>query len=261
MIRALYTAVSGMITQEAKQDVISNNLSNAETTGYKSDNLAVKKFDDVLIQNYDKISDGKNVPTVIGSLSFGSQLDGTNTSFTQGDLQETDKPTDFAVSGPGFFTVSRPDQLGNSQNYYTRDGNFHVDNQGYLVTNDGDNVMGTNLVTKKLEPIKVNNSSISCDSKNNLSLDGKPTYKLEMADFDNYQNLKKIGDNLYSGATPNKNQNIAVIQNNLERSNVNVTNEMINMMTVMRSYESNQKVIAAVDETLDKAVNELGVVR
>lgn len=261
MIRSLYTAISGMISQEAKQDVITNNISNAETTGYKSDNLVIKKFDDVLIENCDKISGGKNVPTVIGSLSFGAQLDGTNTTYTQGDLEETDKPTDFAVNGPGFFNVSRQGKMGNTQTYYTRDGNFHVDNKGYLVTSDGDNVMGTNLATNKVEPIKVDNATITLDANNNISLNGKQTYKFKMSDFNNYQSLKKVGDNLYNGATPNGNQNFSVKQNNLEKSNVNVTNEVINMMSVMRSFESDQKVIASIDETLDKAVNDVGTVR
>lgn len=261
MIRGLYTAVSGMITQEAKQDVITNNLANSNTVGYKSDNLLIKKFDDVLIENYDRISGGKNVRNVIGSMSFGSAIDGTNVSFTQGVISQTDSPTDFAIDGRGFFSINSKDKTGNMQSMYTRDGNFHVDNNGFLVTSSGDYVMGTNLKTKKVEPIKVNNSKIVSDTNNNISLDGKLAYKLNMVDFNNYATLKKSGDNLYIGGTPNKNQNISIKQNSLEGSNVNVTNEIINMMTVMRSYESNQKVIASIDETLGKAVNEVGSVR
>lgn len=261
MIRGLYTAVSGMITQGAKQEVITNNLANADTVGFKSDNLLIKKFDDVLIENYDKISGNKNVRNVIGSMSFGSAIDGTSTSFTQGLISQTDSPTDFAVDGRGFFSINSKDENGNPQLMYTRDGNFHVDNNGFLVTSSGDNVMGTNLKTKEVEPIKVNNSKIVSDTNNNISLDGKLSYKLNMVDFDNYATLRKSGDNLYIGGTPNNNQNIAVKQNSLEKSNVNVTNEIINMMTVMRSYESNQKVIASIDETLGKAVNEVGSVR
>lgn len=261
MIRGLYTAVSGMIAQEAKQDVISNNLANAETTGFKTDNLAIKKFDDVLLANHDKIENGKSQENVIGSLSFGSQVDGTDTAFTQGDLQETDKPTDFAINGRGFFTVGRQDQVAGLQNYYTRDGHFHVDNKGYLATDNGDYVMGKNLSTNKVEPIKVNNSKLDLNPSNIVLIDGKPSYKLQLADFDNYSDLKKAGDNLFNGAAPNNNQDITVKQGSLEKSNVNVTNEMINMMTVVRSYESDQKVIASIDETLDKVVNDVGNVR
>jgi flagellar basal-body rod protein FlgF len=261
MIRGLATAVSGMITQEAKQDVITNNIANAETVGYKQDNLAIKSFKEVLIQNFDKMSGGKNVRNVIGSLSLGSQIDGTNTDFTPGLIENTGKSTDFAVNGSGFFTVTSKDTNGNTQNFYTRDGNFSVDSKGYLVTDSGDNVMGTNSNTQKVEPIKVNNSTITTDSNNNIYLNGTLSYKFQMADFDKYSDLKKVGDNLYNGATPSKNQNISVKQNSLEKSNVNVMSEMINMMTVLRNYESDQKAIQTIDSTLGKAVNEVGIIK
>jgi flagellar basal-body rod protein FlgF len=261
MIRGLYTAISGMITQEAKQQVISNNLANADTNGYKTDNLATKKFDDVLIENYDKVVNGKNVKNIIGSLSLGSQIDGTDKSFEQGVLQATTKSTDFAIDGRGFFTVGSRDQLGNIKNFYTRDGSFHVDSSGYLAASGGEYVMGTNLKTNLTEPIKVNDSKITCDANNNISLDGKLAYKLNVTDFNNYSSLNVVGDNLYDGGTPNNNQNISVKQMALEKSNVNVTNEMINMMTVLREYESNQKVVQAMDETLGRAVNDLGTVK
>lgn len=257
MIRGLYTAVSGLITQEAKQQVITGNIANANTTGFKSDNLSIKKFDDVLIQNYDKIVNGKNVRNVIGGLSMGSVIDETNTDFAQGMLQQTDKATDFAIDGRGFFSVLRQD---NNQVYYTRDGKFHVNAKGYLVTDNGDYVLGTNRATGASEPVKVENSKITTDFNNNIYLNGSLTYNFNVVDFDDYTQLKKLGDNLYSGQ-PNNNTDISVKQNMLEKSNVNVINEMINMMTVMRSFESNQKVIQAMDETLGKTVNEVGSVR
>ena len=140
MIRSLYTAISGMITQEARQDVITNNLANANTTGFKGDNLAVKKFDDVLIQNYDKQVGGKNVRNVIGSLSNGAKVDDVNTDFSQGTIENSDSSTDFALEGRGFFTVQRANGLENGT-YYTRDGHFHVNMNGILVTDSGDAVM------------------------------------------------------------------------------------------------------------------------
>ena len=121
--------------------------------------------------------------------------------------------------------------------------------------------MGTNLKTKAVEPIKVDNSKIVCDANNDISLDGKLAYKINVADFNDYSNLKMVGDNLYEGASPNNNQSIAVKQNALESSNVNVTSEMIDMMTVLRQYESNQKVIQDMDDTLGRAVNDLGTVK
>ncbi len=94
MIRSLYTAVSGMISLEAKQDTISSNLSNASTVGYKSTNLAFKKFEDVLMENYDKKLGNKNIKNVIGGLSMGNKIDEVNNLFTQGIIQDTGKPTD-----------------------------------------------------------------------------------------------------------------------------------------------------------------------
>jgi flagellar basal-body rod protein FlgF len=265
MIRGLYTAVSGLVTQEAKQQVITNNLANANTVGFKKDDLAIKAFDEVLIENYDKLVGGKNVRNVIGSLSYGSAIDETKTFFTQGMLQQTEKTTDFAVDGRGFFSVARTDLNGNSETFYTRDGHFHVDIRGYLVNDSGDKVLGRNNNSGAVEPIYIGKAQMLLDGDNNLLLDGNATYKFSTVDFpdynENYPSLKKAGDNLYSGENPVDNPNIAVKQNTLEKSNVNIINEMVNMMTVMRSFESNQKIIQSMDETLGKAVNEVGVVR
>ncbi|MDP4091320.1 MAG: flagellar hook-basal body complex protein, partial [Bacillota bacterium] len=252
MIRGLYTAVSGLITQEAKQDVITNNLSNANTSGFKSDNLVVKSFNDVLIQNTDKTSAGRNVNSVIGSLSGGSEIDETTTDFSQGLLQASDSDTDFGLDGKGFFTVNR-----GSTTYYTRDGSFHVNNMGYLVNSSGDNVMGISKQTGLLEPIYAGNKKLTSDDNNGIYLDGTPAYDFNIADFSDYKSLQKSGDNLYSGSNPIASTAVAK-QNTIEKSNVNVINEMVNMMTVMRTFESNQKVLQSMDETLGKAVNDVG---
>lgn len=259
MIRSLYTAVSGLITMEAKQDVVTNNLANANTVGFKSDNLVMKKFDDVLIENYDKISGGKNVRNLIGSLSMGSKIDETLTDFTQGSIQSTDKDTDFAIDGPGFFAVQR-NTGGNNQFFYTRDGHFRVSMQGYLVNDSGDRVLGVNSNTGALEPIFVGNGKISSDPNNNLLIDEKVAYRFNISDFNDYKALRKVGDNLYQGENPVQGTGV-VKQKSLERSNVNIINEMVNMMTTMRSFETSQKIVQAIDETLGKAANEVGTVR
>jgi len=259
MIRGLYTAVSGLITQEAKQNVITNNMANVNTVGFKGDTLAVKKFDDVLIANYDKIAGGKNVKNVIGSLSMGSKIDEVDTDFSTGMIQDTDKWTDFAVEGRGFFSVQRNDGIS-SKEMYTRDGHFHVNATGYLVNDNGDNVLGINQSNGNKEPIYVGKDKFVSDNQGNLNIDGNPKYKLSTVDFNDYKALKKVGDNLYEGTNPVDN-NAVVKQNSLEKSNVNVINEMVNMMTVMRTFETNQKMVQAMDETLGKAVNEVGTVR
>jgi flagellar basal-body rod protein FlgG len=258
MIRGLYTAISGMITQEAKEDTITNNLANVNTVGFKSDNLAIGDFKDVLLQNYDKIVGGRNVRNVIGSISLGSGIDSVNTEFTQGMINSTNKPTDFAIEGKGFFTVQRNNGIGNGQ-YYTRDGHFHINMKGVLVDDSGDTVIGKNLQTNQLGPINVGNGKFICDANGNISINGNPMYKLYTVDFKNYKTLTKIGDNLYQGSNPTQN-NAVVRQGSLEKSNVNLINAMTDMMTTMRSFETDQKVVQSMDETLDKAVNEVGKV-
>jgi flagellar basal-body rod protein FlgG len=259
MIRSLYTAISGMITQEAKQDVITNNLANATTVGFKSDNLAIKRFDDVLLENHDKVVGGKNVRNPIGSISLGSKIDAVNTSFTQGSVEATDKATDFAIDGKGFFGVQRNNGIDNGQ-YYTRDGHFHVNINGILVNDSGDTVLGRNLQNNSLGPINVGSGDLSCDTSGNISINNAKMYKLYTVDFNDYNNLKKVGDNLYQGTNPTENTAV-VRQKSLEKSNVNVMSEMSSMMTTMRTFETNQKVIQALDETLSKAANELGAVK
>lgn len=257
MIRGLYTAVNAMVTLEAKQDVITSNMANANTNGYKSEDLKVKKFQDVLIQNKDKVVAGQNVKNTIGSLSLGATIDGTDVKFTQGDLSSTDKDTDMAIDGRGFFSVKR----GNNT-YFTRDGQFRVNTAGYLVTSEGDSVLGRNIKTGATEPINAGNGSFNVDNSNNVIVNGAPQYKIQTADFNDYKNLKKLGDNLYEASeNPNYNAQVSVKQKTLEKSNVNIVNEMVNMMTVMRSFETTQKVVQTMDETLSKAANEIGSVR
>lgn len=261
MIRGIYTAVSGLISQEAKQDVISNNMANANTVGYKKDNLITKKFDDVLIQNYDKVVNGVNVRNVIGSLSMGTKIDETYVNFEQGVIDTTGKETDFALQGRGFFVIARDNGI-NSQNYYTRDGHFHINSYGFLVNNSGDRVLGRNINTGELEPINVvrdgKAATIKCDEGGNISLDGALSYEMYIADVEDYSLLKKIEDNLYSAENVVEAEGTKVKQLALEKSNIDIMAEMADMMMVMRSFESNQKVVQSLDETLEKAVNEVG---
>ena len=110
MIRSLYTAVSGLITLENKQSTIANNMANANTTGFKSEDLAIKSFNEVLIQNKDKIVGNNNYTQKLGTISLGAEIDNVITKFTQGDLKRTENNTDFAINGRGFFVVQRGNQ-------------------------------------------------------------------------------------------------------------------------------------------------------
>lgn len=254
MIRGLYTAVSGMISLEAKQSSITSNLANINTNGYKAEEVNLKSFDEVMIQNRDNKN---NATKGIGTLSLGVQIDGTSIRKEQGILKATDKTTDFAIDGDGYFIVNR----GN-ENYYTKNGSFRVSIDGYLVNSSGFNVMGINKNTNNLEPIYVGNDNFIMNDKNELSVNGQePIYKIATATFNKDEDVSKIGENLYSSQNPNLNSVVYIAQGVLEESNVNLVDEMVNMLSVMRAFETNQKMVQSIDETLGKAANEIGSVR
>lgn len=263
MIRGLYSAASGLITSEAKQNVIMNNIANANTSGYKSENISIKSFDQVMISNRDKMQGNRNVINNIGYLSNGSEIDERNTNFSQGLVKETGIKTDFAIEGEGFFVVQR-NEVGGTKNYYTRDGHFNIDGNGYLVTVNGDRVLGYNN-NGQLEPVYVGSGNISCSKEGVISVDGARRSQIAVADFtkkdDKYDNLNKVSDNLYEGENPILATNYSVKQSSLEAANVDIIKEMSDMMAVMRNFESDTKVLKALDETLGKAVNEIGTVR
>lgn len=253
MIRGLYIAVSGMVVGEAKQSVITNNISNSNTTGYKVDNLNVKNFKDVMISNHDKINNGMNVKNKLGKISIGSAIDDISTYYTQGIQQFTEKDTDMAIEGRGFFTVDR-----GGKEYYSRDGHFSLNQNGELVNDSGDLLKGYDLYTGISGNINVGDEKFTVSEEGNITVNGMERYKLQMTDFGDYGGLEKIGDNLYEGTNPIAVNDVIVKQKYIEKSNVNIIKEAINMMENSRIFESNQKVVQVMDETLGKAVNDVG---
>ena len=179
MIRSLYASLSSMITLENQQTSITNNLSNANTNGYKSESLVTKSFNEVYIGNREN--------GVIGSLSLGAAIDTVQKSFTQGGLKSTSDSSDFAINGRGFFVV----QKGNEY-LYTRDGDFTVGADGTLKTTSGDSVMGRNMNTGIMEPIFVGNNQYTLGANNILNVEGLANYQMVKADFEDYSTLKKV---------------------------------------------------------------------
>lgn len=264
MIRGLYNAASGLITSEAKQNVIMNNIANANTSGYKGENISIKSFDEVLISNKDKFNGGRNVLNTIGGLSNGAEINEKNINFTQGLVKDTGFLTDFAIEGDGFFVVQRSEATG-VKNYYTRDGHFNIDTNGYIVTSSGDKVLGVDNNTGTLQPILVGTGNIACNKNGVITVDGVVKSQIAVVDFqkenNKYSNLNKVSYNLYEGENPIASNNYSIRQSALEGSNVNIIEEMSDMMAVMRNFESDTKVLKALDETLGKAVNEIGTVK
>ena len=238
MLRSMYASVSSMLTLQARQGVITNNLANINTTGYKGQTVVAKSFDEMLLHNKDSYENGVSNVKDLGSLSFGVRIDDTFTSYNQGSLVSTDNNTDFAIVGSGFFQVS--DDANNT--YYTRDGSFKVNPQGYLVTNSGEYVMGTNTQTGNSERIYVGTDLISISPDNSVMINGENKYKFNIVDFENYDNLTKYGNNLYKGEGGFNSNNYSIKQKYLEGSNVDSINEIAMMMETVNEFEANQKV-------------------
>jgi len=257
MLRSMYASVSSMITLQARQGIITNNLANINTTGYKSQTLVAKSFDDMLLHNKDDYKNGVSNVNELGSLNFGVRIDETATSYKQGTLVSTENNTDFAIVGNGFFQVT--DEQNNT--YYTRDGSFKVNPQGYLVTNSGQYVMGINSQTGNSERIYVGSDLISISPDNSVMINGENRYKFNIVDFENYDNLTKYGNNLYKGEGGFNSNNYSIKQKYLEGSNIDSINEMAMMMETVKEFEANQKVIQTIDSTLSQIANEIGRVR
>ena len=257
MVRGLYTAYTGMINQQKRLDTVTNNLANASTTGFKREGLTSKSFDQMLTVKLNDLS----VPYLnegIGKMSLGVKIGENYTDYSQGSFKETGNTYDLALAGNGFFTISYTDKKGNTSEKYTRDGEFTMDSEGYLRTLEGDYVQGEggNII------IPVETSEVSIRDNGDIYADGEYVDSLRIVDFEDYNNIEKFGENLYNvvdGATETE-STAAVKQGYLEMSNINVVKEMVEMITISRAYESNQKLIQTEDDMLDKSVNQVGKV-
>lgn len=257
MVRGLYTAYTGMINKQKRLDTVTNNLANASTTGFKREGLTSKSFDQMLTVKLNDLS----VPYLnegIGKMSLGVKIGENYTDYSQGSFKETGNTYDLALAGNGFFTISYTDKKGNTSEKYTRDGEFTMDSEGYLRTLEGDYVQGEggNIM------IPVETSEVSIRDNGDIYADGEYVDSLRIVDFEDYNNIEKFGENLYNvvdGATETE-STAAVKQGYLEMSNINVVKEMVEMITISRAYESNQKLIQTEDDMLDKSVNQVGKV-
>jgi flagellar basal-body rod protein FlgF len=248
MVRGLYTAATGMTVQRNRMDVLTNNLVNSETPGYKADSLITSTFTEVMLQRINDPSISIVGAKTVGGYSFGTHVDELITSFMGGTLEQTDKYTDLALVGNGFFAV----EIEGGQIRYTRSGNFAVDAQGYLVTQDGAYVMGQNgRIFVSSEKFTVT------DTGEIIGETAMPDF-LEIVEFPDPGVLRKTGDNLYTvygDAAPVPSAGTVVRQGMLEGSNVDISEEMVNMISVYRKYEASQKIANMTDKTLEMAAN------
>lgn len=255
MVKGLYTAYTGMINEQHRMDVLTNNLANSTTIGYKKEGSTSQSFDSVLAYKVKDASEAPNIPRRIGINNPGVKIGENYTDYSQGSYKITDNTYDLALSGEGFFTIEFTNKAGETSTMYTRDGSFSVNEEGYLVTKDGDYVMGKNGRIN-LSPLMES----SIDSTGVIYQNGAVVDTLQITDFEDYNYLEKYGENLYravEGATFT-NSNAKVNSGYLEMSNVSVVTEMVDLIAITRQYEANQKIIQAYDNTLEIAASQLG---
>jgi flagellar basal-body rod protein FlgG len=224
MERGLYIAASGMLAEMVRQDQIANDLANGSTPGYKADRATQKSFGDILLANTTNNQ-------VVGPLGLGSQIDSIVTDDSPAPARDTGEPLDFAVVGEGWFKVQTPQGTR-----YTRNGQFAVSPQGFLIDGMGAQVMGQG------GPIRV-------------GPDGKVDPR-QIAIF-KLTGVRKIGNSYVTGAAGGAATG-TVRQGALEGSNADPARSMVDMIASFRAFESGQRVIRTIDETLAKASNVVG---
>lgn len=251
MIRGWYIGSSGMNAQQTRLDAISNNLANADTTGFKRDIAVSKSFPELLMRRmgddgvYETPFGSADVAPIIGKIGLGVETNELYTDFEQGSFKQTSTHTDMALSGEGFFAVETP-----SGERYTRNGNFLVGKEGILVTKEGYPVLGEKGYIQVADDRFTVNQDGMVYSENDMQL----IDRFKIVRFDNERYLQKMGSSLYKDTDITGPAYIAegkerpvVLQSYVETSNVNVVNEMVSMIEVNRAYEANQKTIQAQD--------------
>lgn len=258
MLRGFYTAASGMYAQQRKTDLLTNNLSNMNTPGFKEDQAVNRAFPEMLLQRMGGNDLSSPAARQVGAINTGTYLQETLPRFIQGDLRETGNKTDLALTdladGMTFFTVQNNDQVR-----YTRNGSLTLDANGVLTTAEGFPVLDQNG-----EQILLDNDQFTVLSNGVIQQDGVQVAQLGIAITDDPSSLIKEGNGLYRTENnealqdAQENTSYKVSQGFIEGSNVDATRAMSDMLSAYRTFEANQKVLQAYDRSMEKAVNEIG---
>lgn len=251
MIRGIYTASAGLATAQLRLGVVSNNVANLSTPGYKQDRLP-EEFGKTLDLARFAVDGGGNP---IGKITLGPKVGVSQLDLAAGPMQETSNPLDLALGGAGFFTVQRAD----GTMAYTRDGGFRTDATGALVTRDGSAVLDTTNRPITLPP----GADVAVAADGTLLANGTNVAQLQVVDFAAGSQLNKIGNGLFTpqaGVQPAAATGAQVYQGYLEGSNVDLNESMVATMSLVRAYEANQKLMQMQDQTLKSAVGDVGKV-
>jgi len=247
MNRGLYIASTAMISQRRRMDVVTNNLANATTPGFKEDSLLTRSFSDLLIE---RINDPAVVgaDTEVGPLNTGIHVDMIDTSFTSGVLEQTGRSADLALEGTGFFVVETP-----QGERYTRAGAFQVSAGGELVTPEGYPILGLN------GPIRVSDEEFLVSADGTVQ-SGAGSDRIRLVSFEDTGMLRKEGANLFTafGGEPLPATTTRIRQGSLESANVDLAGQMVDMIEISRNHELNQRIVRMMDEKLGKSASEIG---
>ncbi|HWB87398.1 MAG TPA: flagellar basal-body rod protein FlgG [Bryobacteraceae bacterium] len=260
MIRALYSAASGMMAQQMNVDNIAHNLANASTVGYK---MRRAQFQDLLYQSVVQPGAAAGQQTVVPTglqLGLGTRASSNEIIFTQGDFSETDNPLDLVIQGKGFFQIRKP----TGELAYTRAGNFHLDRDGNIVTADGDALEPQITIPPDAQQITIaSDGTVSYSQPNQTAT--QQAGQIQLANFPNPAGLNSLGGNLYAPTDASGDPTVgnpggqeglgSVLQGYIEQSNVSVVEEFINLIAAQRGYEANSKVVKAADEMYQQVNN------
>lgn len=273
-MKDLWVPVSGALAQQRNVETIANNVANANTPGFKRDQLAFKEYLTALDKGVEDIDmpRGEWKPSDFyrsyGAEKAKVEVDGSFTIHEQGELTPTGNPLDIALHGPGFFEILTPNGIR-----YTRKGTFTLNNDGFLVTNDGHFVMSKISIPDNTQEnaspppspqqrkISLENGKLSINLQGEVFLDSNKVNDLSVMEFKDIHALKKEGNSLYISPDQNNiklgDNKTAIHQGFIEQSNVNAISEMSSLIRANRNFESIQRVIKAYDDISAKTVNEL----
>jgi flagellar basal-body rod protein FlgG len=224
-------------------ETVINNITNADTTGYKKEYFISTPFEEVLVN---RINDA--APGAVGDMTFGGQPDQLYINFETGSLETTNNTTDLAVTGDAMFVLETP-----AGERYTKNGAFVLNSEGYLTDTEGNYLLGTE------GRIYVGSENFAVDAEGTVTVDGVAQNQIRLASFEDMNTLRKQGSNLFnSDAAPiDATGEVEIKQGFLETSNVDIAREMVDMLTVYRTYETNQRILTMIDETVGMAVNSI----
>jgi flagellar basal-body rod protein FlgG len=260
MIRALYSAASGMKAEETNIDNIANNLANANTVGYK---MRRAQFQDLMYQSIVQPGNAAGQQTVVPTglqLGLGTRAASNEVVFTQGAFTETNNPLDMVIQGRGFFQVRLP----SGELAYTRAGQFQMDKDGNIVTADGNALDPQITIPRDAQQIAIaTDGTVSYTLPNQTA--AQQAGQIQLADFQNPAGLNSLGRSLYSPTdasgdptvgTPGGQEGMgSLVQGYVEQSNVSIVDEFINLIQAQRGYEANSKVVQAADQMYQQVNN------